>query len=465
MIDVDSLELNTRQPSARVPPPTVDLQHGENVLELHLSRVEVTPEGAGLLPSSVPSLFVTYDFYEHQTQITKLRSGLRLAFDHSSHFKVTVNEAFLRYLLKGTLLLELHLAVGTSFKTVAVSNVRLVQLLDDNAAAAGRKVAMAVELFARDDPTVVLGKAFLWFRFQLPMEKAFRLHRQRIKAQMALAGVPLTADAAETSSVANALCLNVLQAHIHGQEGVEAAPSLYVAYQFGKESDYSTRTVQHSWMPAFDSRRVVFVRETPWLHEYLATSELLFIVVDDDGTDETAYYAKASLDMKPLRNNTPIQTELQLCNAEGTEVGSLQIELAWQRPYAGPQSLEATPERRQSAKVLVQPLQAEELPQTEESEPETSPPRGIPLLLDDSLPMQSSTSGFGQDMMQDVVQMATLPQPLETLPSRPATAQYDMELQAVESLELPQQLTGGLESMPGYSQQLLPTTAHSTLSV
>jgi protein fantom len=354
-------------PSAARP---IDLAHGENVVEVHVSRVEISAEGAALLPTQNPSLFVTYDFYEHPTQATPVRMGLRPVYDHTSQYVVTVNEVFVRYLMKGAMTVELHQAIGTSFTTRAAAQVRLQPLLADGAGAAGRRVAFTVALVAMEDPTVLLATLHVWLRMHVAMERAFRLYQQRLKAGHALANPAATPGelraAAATSlavgrdvSRANAVLIDVVGADVRpAQEtqlqgkarrdvdGAAAAPpphvpSLYVAYRFFNEPNHATRTVSRSLRPVFHSHQAFLVQEDEAMQQYLEDAELAFCVVDDEDPDPAHYFGVARARLRPLLLNEGIEENLTLLDAEGRHAGTVFVRLRWQRPYGLPPESES----------------------------------------------------------------------------------------------------------------------------
>lgn len=326
-----------RQPSASAPEPALaDVARGENILQMHLLRLEVTSEGASLFPSSAPSLFVTLDFFDFETQCSRVQTGLRIPLNHTCNFQVLVNETFLRYLLKGYMLLEVHEALGASFQTVGVSHVRFAHLLDDEAAAAGRKVPMAVQVFASNDPTVVLALLHFWVRFQVPMERAFRLHRERLKAMRALQGEQIADDVHPLArAAANALVVSVHSCDVtlFKQQGQRAAPSLFVAYRFWREPEHATKTVVSSTQPRFDSQQTYVVRETDDLDEYLAQEDVTFVVVDDEDEDESRFFGMTKLSLQALRSESTVSQQLELRDADEDLVGTLYVTLEWQRPY------------------------------------------------------------------------------------------------------------------------------------
>lgn len=109
---------------------TLHLERGENLLEIHISRVQLSPGALETLADPEPSTFCTYAFYDFELQATAVAQGPQPAFNFTSRYTVCMNDAFLRYLQTGAVTLELQLASGTDFSTVAACQLRLHQILE-----------------------------------------------------------------------------------------------------------------------------------------------------------------------------------------------------------------------------------------------------------------------------------------------------------------------------------------------
>ncbi len=55
-----------------------------------------------------------------------------VSFNFTSQFIVTVDDFFLHHIAKESAIIELHQAVGTEYKTLATSKLRLNDLMDKN---------------------------------------------------------------------------------------------------------------------------------------------------------------------------------------------------------------------------------------------------------------------------------------------------------------------------------------------
>lgn len=322
--------------SAAAEPFQGNLARGENLMQMHLLRLDITEDGRGFFKTTAPSLFVTLDFFDFETNCTKVHTGLRIPLNHTCNYKVQVNETFLRYLLKGYMLIEVHQAIGSTFHTVGLSHTRFAHLLDDETVAAGRKFPMAVQIFSSSDPSAILAVLHFWVRFQVPMDRAFRLYRERLKALKSIQGEQVDSDDLSQIKEMNGLTVHVqsIDTQLFKRQATGmTAPSLFVSYQFFQEPEHATKTVKNSLQPVFDSRQVFLVPETDELDRYLENTDLRFLVVDEDDPEIDNYFGIATLQLQDLRAGTTAAQNLSLLDASGDIVGTLHVSWEWQRPY------------------------------------------------------------------------------------------------------------------------------------
>lgn len=116
---------------------TVHLERGENLLEIHIGMATLSPVALETLSDREPSTFCTYAFYDFELQATPVVRGARPAYGFTSQYVVRVDDLFLQYLHTGSVTLELQLARGMDFTTVAVGQLRLSQLLENDSKAHG----------------------------------------------------------------------------------------------------------------------------------------------------------------------------------------------------------------------------------------------------------------------------------------------------------------------------------------
>ena len=87
---------------------SVDLRRGQNVFEIRLFKVTLNEIATSQLGDPRPSVFCTWEFFEHPIQTTPVLKGPEAMFDSASRYVVTVDDFFLQFLQRETTLFELH---------------------------------------------------------------------------------------------------------------------------------------------------------------------------------------------------------------------------------------------------------------------------------------------------------------------------------------------------------------------
>ncbi|XP_059848812.1 protein fantom isoform X5 [Hypanus sabinus] len=111
---------------------TVHLERGENLFEIHISKLIFSPEAIKVFGEQEPATFCTYAFYDFELQSTPVRHGMNPVFDFTSEYIVRVDDFFLHYLQKNTVKLEVQLAYGTDYETIAACQLRMHEILEKN---------------------------------------------------------------------------------------------------------------------------------------------------------------------------------------------------------------------------------------------------------------------------------------------------------------------------------------------
>jgi protein fantom len=113
----------------------VQLEKGQNLFEISILRgtvacqtvfylcaVLLTPAALAICGND-PRTFVTYDFFQHETQSSAVCVGPSPMYAQTSQYVVSVDATLLQYLQRGSMAIELHQAVGTDFRTLAACKV------------------------------------------------------------------------------------------------------------------------------------------------------------------------------------------------------------------------------------------------------------------------------------------------------------------------------------------------------
>lgn len=116
------------------------LERGENLFEIHISRVVFSPEATRSFGDQEPATFCTYAFYDFELQTTPVVQGLSPAYNFTSQYLVRVDDGFLQYLQKSATALEIHLAHGIDFETAAACQLRFHEILEKNGRVCGSAI-------------------------------------------------------------------------------------------------------------------------------------------------------------------------------------------------------------------------------------------------------------------------------------------------------------------------------------
>ncbi|XP_072554214.1 protein fantom isoform X2 [Paramormyrops kingsleyae] len=323
---------------------TLHLERGENLLEIHISRVQLSVGALEALADPDPSTFCTYAFYDFELQATAVAQGPQPAFNFTSRYTVCMDDAFLRYLQTGAVTLELQLASGTDFSTVAACQLRLHQILERE----GRVFGTA-PLTGVGGEVQSFGTLEYWLQLRLPMEQAARLYQERLKAlgyltsghrgeqqsQQALAKGKVPSMAPEDSNP------NDLRITVHRCSNLKARqpttqPSPYVVYKLFDFPDHDTHILPASSHPQFDDHMIFPLPMDGGLDRYLRTEDLQVYVLDDLEPESHLYLGKAKVPLISLAHNKSITGTFELTAPSGQPSGTIDVTLEWRRPYCPP---------------------------------------------------------------------------------------------------------------------------------
>lgn len=109
----------------------IELERGQNLIEIHLSRASFTERAAESFgKNNIPSTFCSLEFFEHELQMTPIIKSRTPEYNFTAQYIVNVDDFLLYYLQKEYTTIELHQAVGQSFQTVARCKLSLKQLIE-----------------------------------------------------------------------------------------------------------------------------------------------------------------------------------------------------------------------------------------------------------------------------------------------------------------------------------------------
>ncbi|XP_076449555.1 protein fantom-like isoform X2 [Babylonia areolata] len=338
---------------------TLQLERGQNLFEIHITKVSLSEDAVRHIGDEEPSLFCTWEFFEFEIQSTPVVRGSRPMYDFTSQYIVKVDDFFLHYLQKQTCTLELHQTFGQEFHTVAACQLVFRDLFDKPS---GRIHGVAALTGVGDGETGVgYGTVEYWIRLRVPMDQALRLYKERTKAlgylsanerQMKENLQALDEEAARRPmDNVNELHIKIIKCSKLKSRRPDVQPSPYCVYQFFNFSDHDTVIVRNSNNPEFHDHRTYPVPMTHDLDEYLSFVHLDIFVFDDADPEEMSYLGKARIPLMSLRQNGELKGPYALSHDEATEgapdrqqsLGTIHVEIYWAHDYIRPSRPKHTP--------------------------------------------------------------------------------------------------------------------------
>uniref|UniRef100_A0A8C9VR97 RPGRIP1 like n=1 Tax=Scleropages formosus TaxID=113540 RepID=A0A8C9VR97_SCLFO len=331
----------------------VHLERGENLFEIHVARVHLSPEALEELGDPDPCTFCTYAFYDFELQATPVAQGPNPSYGFTSQYTVHMDDSFLHYLQTGAITLELQLASGTDFRTVAACQLRLHHVLDFNG-----KVSGSAPLIGVTGEVQSFGTVEYWLRLRLPVDQALRLYQERVKALGFLSSSHREKRHTHqygTLSIAAGLRgeLNELHVTVRGcsdlrsrQAGTQ--PNPYVVYKLFDFPDRDTRIVPGRSNPQFNDEMVFTLLMDANLDCYLRAEMLMLYVFDDLETESHLYLGKAKVPLISLAHNKSIKGTFELTDPSGQPSGTIDVTLKWKESYLPPPSTPLAVEQTRS---------------------------------------------------------------------------------------------------------------------
>ncbi|KAL0968596.1 hypothetical protein UPYG_G00268990 [Umbra pygmaea] len=334
---------------------TVHLEHGENLLEIHIGTATLSAVALETLNDSEPSTFCTYAFYDFELLSTPVVRGAQPAYCFTSQYLVKVDDLLLQYLHTGSVTLELQLARGLDFQTIAAGQLKLTQLLEKNG-----KVHGTIQLVGLSGEMQAFGSVSYWVRLRVPIQQAIRLYKERSKA-LGFITSALTEENQAFASTLTALSLsadgrlnmNELNVAIRccsqlvSRQGPSHKPSAYVVYQFYDFPDHDTRIVADCSEPQFEDRVSFPVAMEAELHSYLTGGSLLLYVFDDQDPQSEMYLGKATVPLLSLAHDRPITGIFELTDQSNLPSGRIDVTLEWKITYRPPPGCTTTAQQAQ----------------------------------------------------------------------------------------------------------------------
>jgi len=342
-----------------------NLERGQNIFEIHLTRVTLSAEAIRLMGGETdPSTFCTIEFFEHELQTTPKVNGQKPEYNFTSQYVIRVDDFFLHYLQKELTTIELHQAIGSDYETRAVCHLSFRDLIDKQVP----RIHGSANLVSVDGNNVSFATLEYWCRLIMPFDEAFRLYKERTKTlgylssnNRAAKEHELRAEQKKTRSAdnMNQLNVNILRCARVNTATNKTQPSPYCVYKFYDFKDHDTEVIPASNYPEFNDHKSFAVPMDIDLDKYLKSQTLEVYVFDDSESDQDLYLGVAKVPLIGLTHDKDIKGSFELKRADGTVNGTIDITLYWQYSYLPPSgstfavSGSKHPEKQESAVALM----------------------------------------------------------------------------------------------------------------
>ena len=303
----------------------LDVRPDENVFELHIVSAKLQQDYF----SALPATFMSFDFFQHDTQATPLRQGLTPEYDFTAQYILVVDDLFMTYAAKNVLTLDLHQSWGVEVQLVARCDVPLRELLQ---AKRGKmhKYAQIFSVppsaeFAGSDAQLanlkprVVGSVVYEMRMRRRIDVEVHSFMQRFPDIASLALAPLKAGQRAKEALITVRSCSSLRLRPHGQH---ASP--YVTFEFFEFGMQETSAGDGS-DPRFEQSFRFPVDLDGEFGEYLKQASLRFTVFDENEEESNAMLGQASMPLAQLLANPAIQNDLPLQDLKLQPAGTLVV--------------------------------------------------------------------------------------------------------------------------------------------
>ncbi|XP_010022182.1 PREDICTED: protein fantom, partial [Nestor notabilis] len=326
---------------------TLYLQRGENLFEIHISKVIFSSAVMQAFGVCEPATFCTYAFYDFELQATPIVYGHTPSYDFTSQYLVQADDCFLHYIQQNSITFEVHHAYGTDYETVAACQLKLHEVLENNG-----KIYSTTNLVGVKGNIQNYGTVEYWVRLRIPMDQAISLYKERSKALGYLTTnftereQPSQQQILRTAQVSTSTDGNLNELHITikccnnlQSRKKHLQPNPYVVYKFFGFADHDTPIIASNNNPQIDDHMCFQVPMNADLDRYLKSESITFYVFDDGETEEGAYVGKANVPLISLAHDRSISGIFELTDSERHSAGTITVELKWKHVYLPPSGL------------------------------------------------------------------------------------------------------------------------------
>lgn len=297
----------------------VDVRPDENIFELRVLRAQLDSNSFAARPST----FVSFDFYQHDTQASPMRQGLEPEYDFIAQYVLSVDDLFLHYTATTVLAIEVYQSLGVECALVGRTDAPLRELLQGRR---GRIVKHA-QLYAVADAASsgaprAIGTLVYEFRMRRRVDAAVHSFMQRFPDVAALAMQEVRPGARTSEAIVTVKSCSGLRLRLGGP----ARPAPYVHFDFFEFGEHETAS-KESADPVYEQSFRFPVDRDGDFSEYVKQTSLKFSVFDeaDDDTVE-AVLGQAELPLAPLLASPLLaNASLPLLDTNGRQSGTISV--------------------------------------------------------------------------------------------------------------------------------------------
>eukprot|EP00960_Hanusia_phi_P039976 754178-Hanusia_phi.AAC.1 len=297
-----------------------------------------------------PTTFFSIDFFAHETQVTNPVTGLEVSLGWSREFELEVDDVFLEYLERDSIILDLmrRTSGDVPFSRIASADLRLSLLMEGAGISNHRLNLLGID--GRSMGYVVVN---IYMKDSIaPLVASYRQN----KGKNSEAYSKEAQDVFRKISVPlDHILLNIVILRCQGLRSSRygVLPWPYVQYELPgcSENPHTTRTAEKEGNPVFEDKRS-WRMESPATALALRDAELELFVFDDNETDDLqAFLGLAKISLAPLfqEGSANIDGEFRLKDNRGVDNGSIFVQISWSRNDSSPAPLPAASPQKQQA--------------------------------------------------------------------------------------------------------------------
>ncbi|TPX30883.1 hypothetical protein SmJEL517_g05658 [Synchytrium microbalum] len=315
----------------------VVLENGQNLVQIHVDGALISEEGWTTLrklgldytDSTQAVFFVHFDFFNFETQVSPLGLGLRPQFNLSSGFKVFTDDFFLTYLKSHSMTMTLCRAVGVEFLPVASCSVSFQGLTDPGRTG---RLQYYADLVSLHDGKSVIGKIDYSLRVHLPMSEVIKAFKERSFALNLLHSSDFQKAHVPAQAAVNHLVIRINNcSRLVPPSG--SSPAVFVVCSLYGQQNVVTETIRSTTHPLFNFVKTVPIPVTHDVDRYLRTTNLEFLVLDENETHGDYVYGVAKIPLLGLAVNESIEGEFELLGQFVGDGAKIRVSIEWERPY------------------------------------------------------------------------------------------------------------------------------------